>query len=57
MYKVHSTAPRILARVARMPNMITLDITQDALQLGLLEPALVATCLHGKEISIPPTFK
>lgn len=45
MYKVHSTAPRILARVARMPNMITLDITQDALQLGLLEPAIVATVL------------
>ena len=45
MYKLHSPAPRVLARVARTPNMITVDITQEALQLHLLEPTLVATVL------------
>ena len=37
MYKLQSPAPRILARVARMPNSITLDVTQEAVQLGLVD--------------------
>ena len=45
MYKVHSSAPRVLARVSRVPNSVTLELTQEALQGGLLEPALVVTVL------------
>ena len=45
MYKVHSSAPRVLARVSRVPNSVTLELTQEAFQGGLLEPALVVTVL------------
>ena len=45
MYELHSTAPRILARISRTPSAVTLDITQDAIQGGLLEPSIVATVL------------
>ncbi len=45
MYKVNTTAPRVLARIARMPNVVVLDMTQEAMQLSLLEPALVAAVM------------
>ncbi|KAI0760118.1 hypothetical protein C8Q74DRAFT_1220865 [Fomes fomentarius] len=45
MYKVNTTAPRVLARIARMPNVVVLDMTQEAMQLSLLEPALVAAAM------------
>lgn len=45
LYKVNSRAPRVLARIARMPNMIMLEMTQEAMQLGLLEPAVVSTVM------------
>ncbi|KAI0739070.1 hypothetical protein C8Q80DRAFT_1113074 [Daedaleopsis nitida] len=45
MYKLHSSAPRVLARIIRIPSTVTLEMTQEAMQLGLLEPALVATVL------------
>ncbi|KAI0078326.1 hypothetical protein K474DRAFT_1594242 [Panus rudis PR-1116 ss-1] len=45
LYKVNSTAPRILARIARAPSMVLLEMTQEALGLNLLEPCLVSTVL------------
>ncbi|EMD35443.1 hypothetical protein CERSUDRAFT_157206 [Gelatoporia subvermispora B] len=45
LYKAQSAAPRILARVARAPNTVLLELTQEAITLGLLEPALVATVM------------
>ena len=45
MYKVHSSAPRVLGRISRVPTSVTLELTPEAVQLGLLEPALVATAL------------
>ena len=45
MSKVNSSAPRVLARIARIPNTVMLEMTQEAMQLGLLEPALVATVM------------
>ena len=45
LYKVHTSAPKVLGRIARVPNMVTLEMTQEAMQLGLLEPSLIATVL------------
>ena len=45
LYKVNSSAPRVLARIARVPNTVILELTQEAMQLGLLEPSLIATVL------------
>ncbi|KAI0739067.1 hypothetical protein C8Q80DRAFT_1113006 [Daedaleopsis nitida] len=45
MYKANSSAPRILARITRIPNTVVLEMTQEAMQLNLLEPALVATVM------------
>ncbi|KAL6300387.1 hypothetical protein BKA93DRAFT_740620 [Sparassis latifolia] len=45
MYKSQATAPRVLARIARGANTVLLELTQEALQLGLLEPAIVATVM------------
>ena len=45
MYKVNSSAPRVLCRIVRVPNSLTLELSQEAMQLNLLEPALVATIL------------
>ncbi|KAI1788669.1 hypothetical protein LXA43DRAFT_631120 [Ganoderma leucocontextum] len=45
LYKVHTTAPKVLGRIARVPNVVTLELTQEAMQLGLLEPSLIATVL------------
>ena len=45
MYKVNSSAPRVLARIARIPNAVMVELTQEAMTLGLLEPALVATVM------------
>jgi len=45
LYKVQSTAPRVLARIARLQNSVILDMTPEAMQLGLLEPAVVATVI------------
>ena len=38
LYKVHTSAPKVLGRIARVPNMVTLEMTQEAMQLNLLEP-------------------
>ncbi|KAI0656956.1 hypothetical protein C8Q70DRAFT_920493 [Cubamyces menziesii] len=43
--KVNSTAPRVLARIARVPNNVVLELTQEVMQAGLLEPCLVATVM------------
>ncbi|OCH85763.1 hypothetical protein OBBRIDRAFT_821391 [Obba rivulosa] len=45
LYKAQSSAPRVLARIARAPTMVLLELTQEAIQLSLLEPALVATVM------------
>lgn len=45
LYKVNSTAPRVLARVARGQNMVLLEITSEAMNLGLLESCMVATVM------------
>ncbi|TCD70714.1 hypothetical protein EIP91_002090 [Steccherinum ochraceum] len=45
LYKSQSSAPRVLARIARAPSMVLLELTQEALQAGLLEPCLVATVM------------
>ncbi|KZT04507.1 uncharacterized protein LAESUDRAFT_715551 [Laetiporus sulphureus 93-53] len=45
LHKVQSTAPRVLARIARAQSMVLLEMTPEAMQLGLLEPAIVATVL------------
>ncbi|KAI0642595.1 hypothetical protein C8Q79DRAFT_929010 [Trametes meyenii] len=45
LYKVQTAAPKVLARVARIPNAVMLDITQEAMQAGMLEPCLVATVM------------
>ncbi|KAI0720753.1 hypothetical protein C8T65DRAFT_735693 [Cerioporus squamosus] len=52
MYKVNTSAPRVLGRIARVPNSVTLELTQEAMQLNLLEPALVATVLLSCGASI-----
>ncbi|EPT02199.1 hypothetical protein FOMPIDRAFT_1029484 [Fomitopsis schrenkii] len=44
LYKLQSAAPKVLARVGRAHD-ITLEMTQEAIQLGLLEACLVATVL------------
>ncbi|KAK0495941.1 hypothetical protein EDD18DRAFT_1075028 [Armillaria luteobubalina] len=38
-------SPRLLARICRGHGTITLDIAAEAMQLGLLEPAIIATML------------
>ena len=45
LYRTQTSAPKVLARVARAPSMVLLELTQEALQLSLLEPCLVATVL------------
>lgn len=45
LYKVNSSAPRVLARIARVPNTVMLELTQEAIHLGLLEASLVATVM------------
>ncbi|RDX47236.1 hypothetical protein K466DRAFT_491022 [Polyporus arcularius HHB13444] len=45
LYKVNSSAPRVLARIARMPNAVMLELTQEAVHVGLLEASLVATVM------------
>ncbi|CAL1699285.1 unnamed protein product [Somion occarium] len=45
LYKVSSSAPRVLARIARAPAMVILEVTADAVSGGLLEPCLVATVM------------
>ena len=45
LYSTQTSAPKVLARVARTPNMVLLEITQEAIRLSLLEPCLVATVL------------
>ncbi|OSD01394.1 hypothetical protein PYCCODRAFT_1412496 [Trametes coccinea BRFM310] len=45
MYKLNSPAPRVLARIARVPNNVMLELTQEAMRGGLLEPCLVATVM------------
>ncbi|OJT13163.1 hypothetical protein TRAPUB_10318 [Trametes pubescens] len=45
LYKVQSPAPRVLARIARIPNNVMLEMTQEALQAGMLEACLVATVM------------
>lgn len=44
LYKLQSSAPRVLARIGRAQD-VTLEMTQEAMQLGLLEACLVATVL------------
>ncbi|KAH9836321.1 uncharacterized protein C8Q71DRAFT_797099 [Rhodofomes roseus] len=44
LYKLQSTAPRVLARIGRAQD-VTLEMTQEGMQLGLLEACLVATVL------------
>ncbi|KAI0792318.1 hypothetical protein C8Q75DRAFT_804718 [Abortiporus biennis] len=43
--KVQSSAPRVLARIARAPNTVLLELTREAIQIGLLEPCLVAAVM------------
>lgn len=45
LYKVQTSAPRVLARIARAPTIVLLEMTPEALNLGLLEPSLVATVI------------
>ncbi|GJE85206.1 hypothetical protein PsYK624_012840 [Phanerochaete sordida] len=45
LYRTQTSAPKVLARVARAPSMVLLELTQEAMQMGLLEPCLVATVL------------
>ncbi|KAI0806246.1 hypothetical protein BC629DRAFT_1580696 [Irpex lacteus] len=45
LYRSQTTAPKVLARIARTPNTVILELTQEAMQLNLLEPCLVATVL------------
>ena len=45
LYRMQTSAPKVLARIARAPSMVLLELTQEALQLSLLEPCLVATVL------------
>ncbi|OBZ67691.1 hypothetical protein A0H81_12364 [Grifola frondosa] len=45
LYRMQTTAPRVLARIARAPTMVLLELTQEAMQAGLLEPSLVATVM------------
>lgn len=45
LYRTQTSAPKILARIARAPSMVLLELTQEALQLSLLESCLVATVL------------
>ncbi|TCD65088.1 hypothetical protein EIP91_003097 [Steccherinum ochraceum] len=45
LYKSSSSAPRILARIARARSVVLLECTQEALLTSLLEPCLVATIL------------
>ncbi|PCH35194.1 hypothetical protein WOLCODRAFT_91463 [Wolfiporia cocos MD-104 SS10] len=45
LYKVQSTAPTVLARIARGQRMVMLEMTPEAMQLGLLEAAIVATVM------------
>lgn len=45
LYRTQTSAPKVLARVARAPSAVLLELTQEAIQLGLLEPCLVATVL------------
>ncbi|KAI0631005.1 hypothetical protein C8Q77DRAFT_1062746 [Trametes polyzona] len=45
LYKAQSTAPRVLARIARIPTAVMVDMTQEVLQAGMLEPCLVAAAL------------
>ncbi|RPD75459.1 hypothetical protein L226DRAFT_462090 [Lentinus tigrinus ALCF2SS1-7] len=52
MYKVNTSTPRVLCRIARVPNSVTLELSQEAMQLSLLEPALVATVLLSSGASI-----
>ena len=45
LYRTQTSAPKVLARVARAPSMVLLELTQEALQIGLLEPCIVSTVL------------
>ncbi|KAH8101187.1 hypothetical protein BXZ70DRAFT_891932 [Cristinia sonorae] len=45
LYKAHATAPRVLARIARAPTTVLLELTQEALQADLLESCVVATVM------------
>ncbi|KAJ6582351.1 hypothetical protein B0H19DRAFT_929063 [Mycena capillaripes] len=44
---IYSTAsqPELLGRISRSQNSVTLDLTGEAIHLGILEPAVVATFL------------
>ena len=45
LYRTQTSAPKVLARVARAPSMVLLELTQEAMQMGLLEPCLVSAVL------------
>lgn len=45
LYRLQSTAPRVLARIARARDMVILEMIPEAMQSGLLEPSVVATVL------------
>ncbi|CCL99211.1 uncharacterized protein FIBRA_01226 [Fibroporia radiculosa] len=45
LYKLQSQAPRVLARIARGKDTVLLEMTPEAMQLGLLESSVVATVL------------
>ncbi|KAI0696839.1 hypothetical protein BC835DRAFT_1271447 [Cytidiella melzeri] len=45
LYRTQTSAPKVLARIARAPTTVLLEVTQEAVQLSLLEPCLVATVL------------
>ncbi|GLB35692.1 hypothetical protein LshimejAT787_0212570 [Lyophyllum shimeji] len=45
LFTVGPNPPELLARVTREPEMVKLEITAQAVQAGLLEPAVVATVL------------
>ncbi|KAJ7698055.1 hypothetical protein B0H17DRAFT_927853 [Mycena rosella] len=43
--QVYSATPEILGRISRGQGTVTLEITGEAIRLGILEPAVVATFL------------
>ncbi|KDQ64070.1 hypothetical protein JAAARDRAFT_116910 [Jaapia argillacea MUCL 33604] len=45
LYATAPSAPQVLARIGKTPRMITLEMTQTAMDLRLLEPCVVAAVL------------
>ena len=43
--KASASAPRVLARIARAPGTVLLEVTKEAISEGLLDSCLVATVM------------